>query len=152
MGSLSFRQDELVYIDTQVIIYSVEQHPVYAPIIRPLWEAAKRGSIRVVSSELTILETLVQPFRKHDQALQDDYERALFRTEVQLLPISRPVLVEAARMRATATSLRAPDAIHAATARDAKCTMFLTNDHVFHRAPGISVVMLDDLRNGETPA
>lgn len=51
MGSLTFRQDELVYIDTQVIIYSVEQHPVYAPIIRPLWETGKGCQVHDVPHE-----------------------------------------------------------------------------------------------------
>jgi predicted nucleic acid-binding protein len=38
-----------------------------------------------------------------------------------------------------------PDAIHAATALEARCSMYLTNDDGFRRVPGISPTILSDL-------
>jgi predicted nucleic acid-binding protein len=48
---------------------------------------------------------------------------------MRLLPITRPILLEAARLRA-ATKLKTPDAIHAATAMDAGCALFVTTTPV----------------------
>jgi predicted nucleic acid-binding protein len=42
--------------------------------------------------------------------------------------VHREVLVESARLRASLTSLRTPDAIHAETAQLAGCDYFVTND------------------------
>ena len=41
MGALSLPASGLVYLDTNPIIYSVEKHPVYWPLLQPLWQAAK---------------------------------------------------------------------------------------------------------------
>jgi predicted nucleic acid-binding protein len=48
-------------------------------------------------------------------------------------------------MRATLSSLRTPDAIHAATASSCGCKLLLTNDVAFRRVANLPVVILDDL-------
>jgi hypothetical protein len=55
MGSLILPPFGTVYADAQIFIDSVEKHPTYAPVLRPLWEAVARGDLEVVSSELTLL-------------------------------------------------------------------------------------------------
>ena len=50
-----------IYVDANSVIYTVEKHPIYGPLLEPLWHAAQAGSIEVVSSELTLLECLVSP-------------------------------------------------------------------------------------------
>src|SRR5690606_24772740 len=47
---------------------------------------------------------------------------------IRTLPVTRTVLTRAALMRARVKSLRAPDAIHAATAYESGCTHFITGD------------------------
>ena len=44
MGSLTLPPSGPVYADTQIFIYSVEKHPLYAPLLRPLWSAAATGA------------------------------------------------------------------------------------------------------------
>jgi hypothetical protein len=72
MGSLILPSSGPVYADAQIFIYSIEKHPTYAPILRPLWESVARGDLEVVSSELTLLETLVGPLKQGDAALEAD--------------------------------------------------------------------------------
>ena len=47
MGSLILPASGPVYADAQIFIYSVEKHPIYAPTLRPLWEAVARGDLEV---------------------------------------------------------------------------------------------------------
>jgi predicted nucleic acid-binding protein len=146
MGSLSLPPSGPVYGDAQIFIYSVEKHPIYAPLLRPLWESVARGDIEVVTSELTLLETLVGPLKRADSALETDYENFLVCPGIRLLPITAPILRAAARLRATLTSLRTPDAIHAATADACGSTLLVTNDTAFRRISGLALAILDDLR------
>ncbi|MBC7527815.1 MAG: PIN domain-containing protein, partial [Chthonomonadaceae bacterium] len=62
-----------------------------------------------------------------------------------LLPITKDVLREAARLRATISGLKTPDAIHAATALLNQCRLFITNDRGFLRVPGLNTAILDDV-------
>lgn len=59
---LTLPNSSLVYLDTSIVIYSVEQVPNYYQILEPLWEKVQSEEIRVFSSELILLETLVLPF------------------------------------------------------------------------------------------
>lgn len=145
MGRLTLSVSGDVYVDAQTMIYTVETHPVYASLCRPLWEAAVRKQIRVVSSELTLMETLVLPIRNHNLLLEMTFERFLLASDTTLLPITQDILREAARLRATISGLKTPDAIHAATALLTQCDLFITNDRGFARVPGLSLAMLDDV-------
>lgn len=146
MGSLNLPAGGTVYVETPAVIYTVEPHPVYAPLLRPLWQAAQAQSLQVITSELTLLETLVHPLRHQDSILQAAYERLLLSTpEVRLLPLTQDVLREAARLRAAIPGLRTPDALHAATALLVGCALFLTNDTGFRRVPGLPLAVLDDV-------
>ena len=69
MGSLTVPSSGLVYLDTNPVIYSVEQHPLYGPVLEPLWQAAKGGTLEIVSSELVLMETLIGPLKTGDTAL-----------------------------------------------------------------------------------
>lgn len=135
----------VVYVDAQIMIYTVERHPVYAPLLLPLWQAATGGRTQVITSELTLLETLVQPIRNGDVALQADYQRVLSGAELTLISITRPALLEAARLRGQTASLRTPDAIHAATGMLEGCASFISNDRGLRQVPGLPLVLLDDV-------
>ena len=63
-------------------------------------------------------------------------------------PITEAVLRRGAQLRAAAPTLRTPDAIHAATALEAGCAMFLTNDTDFRTVPGLPVTVLNDVVAG----
>ena len=45
MGALSLPASGLVYLDANPIIYTVEKHPVYGPLLQPLWQAAQAKTI-----------------------------------------------------------------------------------------------------------
>jgi len=145
MGSLNLPASGQVYVETNTLIYTVEHHPSYGPLLDPFWQAASAGQVMPISSTLIITEALVMPLRNGNLALQAAYEVALFSADLQLVPLSQDVLREAARLRADIPGLRTPDALHAATALLAGCALFLTNDTGFRRVPGLPLVILDDV-------
>jgi predicted nucleic acid-binding protein len=109
-----------------------------------LWQAAQAKTVEVVSSDLVLLEALVGPLKSGNTALVQTYEQALLRTDLRLLPITHAVLREPAQLRAT-TRLKTPDALHAATARQAGCVLFLTDDVGFRGVPGLPLSILDEV-------
>lgn len=100
--------------------------------------------IEVFTSELTLLETLVAPYRENNQNLIAAYETLLTSTDIDLCPVSLDILRRSAKLRA-GQKLKTPDAIHAATAFSANCTHFVTNDPGFKRLTDIDVIILGDL-------
>src|SRR5437773_7994301 len=100
MGSLIVPSSGLVYLDANPIIYSVEKHPAYGPLLEPLWQAAHAKTIEIVSSDLVLLETLVGPLKSNDTALANTYEQLFQRAQTRLFPVTRSILREAARLRA----------------------------------------------------
>ncbi len=147
MGQLTLPNASCIYIDTVTIIYAVEQTPTYGVLLNPLWHSLQAGNLEVFSSELTLMETLIRPIRNSDTFLVDAYERLLGSPQMQLIPISKTVLREAARLRAITPSLRTPDAIHIATATISGCTQFLTNDRQLRTATTLPIVILDEVLN-----
>jgi predicted nucleic acid-binding protein len=145
MGSLALPSSGHVYADTDTLIYSVETHPRYWPLLQPLGQAAKGGTFSIVSSELALMETMIGPLRSGDTMLLTAYEQVFQSSEMHLLPISQSILKEGARLRATIPAFRSPDALHAASATLAGCVQFLTNDVGFRRVPGLPVIILDEV-------
>lgn len=145
MGQLNLPELARIYIDTVVLVYAVEQAPVYGSLLADLWAKLEAGNIQVFTSELILMEALVIPIRNSDTFLIDAYERLLRSPQITLVPIDRLILREAARLRAVMATLRTPDAIHAATAITSECSQFLTNDRRLRTIPDLPVVILDEV-------
>ena len=145
MGSVTLPESGVIAVDANIVIYTVEKHPKYSPLLRPLWESVETGKLVVVISELILLETLVGPYRAGLSQLAADYEEFLAFPGIKLVPISPAVLRAAAALRAKVPKLRSPDAIHAATARLTAASCFLTNDLGFCNIAGFNVVVLDEM-------
>ena len=89
---------------------------------------------------LTLLETLVQPYRVGNAALAERYEALLTRSRgLHLIEITRAVCRVAAQLRA-AQSVKTPEALQFVTAIPAKCLVFLTNDRELPAIPGIRIL------------
>ncbi|SKB13474.1 putative PilT-like protein [Planktothrix sp. PCC 11201] len=144
MGQLEIPIASIVYVDTAILIYSIERFPDYFPLLEPMWKQLQKSEIRVITSELTLMETLVMPMRNQHKDLIERYEALLLSSEISLIPVSQTILKQAANIRST-TNIRTPDAIHAATALNLGCTIFLTNDSGLRNLPSLPVVILKDL-------
>jgi len=133
-----------VYLDAAPIIYSVEKNPGYWDFMRDLWRFLEAGDIEVLTSELSLLESLVYPVRENDADLLSAYETLLTGSDVQLVPITEAVLRQAVSYRAD-QNFKTPDAIHAATATLSNCDYLVSNDTGFRRLATIEILILSDL-------
>jgi predicted nucleic acid-binding protein len=135
----------IVGLDTAPLIYFIEKHPVYLPLVRPFFQAVERGDIQVITSTLTLTEALVHPYRHGNQSLAQQYSRILLNSRnLKTLSVSSEIATEAARIRAT-YGLKTPDSIQLATARVGQTTAFLSNDDGFDTIPGLNLILLDRL-------
>lgn len=145
MGKVSAQLGQRVYLDANIIIYAVEGFVAYLDQIRALMAAINADEITAVTSELTLAEVLVKPLKDQNSAVQQAYKTFLAPTyALEVIPISRDILEEAAHWRAT-TRLKLPDAIHLATALRGQCDSFLTNDDLFRNLGLPQVKMLSDV-------
>ena len=144
MGQLSIPQDSIVYVDSVVIVYTLQGNPEFYGLLETMWAQLQAREILIVSSELVIPEVLVSPMRNGNRELTVIYENLLFNSGINLIPIDREILLLATELRVK-YRLKTPDAIHAATALSANCRRFITNDQDFQNIAGLPVVIPSQL-------
>ncbi len=135
MGLAAQLEGKRVYFDANIFIYLVEGFTAYAQEIVDIRTALRSGACEAITSELTLFEVLVAPFKASDTKRLAVY-RALIENSgaFELEPTTRSVYIRAGLYRAT-IGLKTADAIHVASAVEARCTAFLTNDASL-RTPG----------------
>ncbi|MHC4202747.1 MAG: type II toxin-antitoxin system VapC family toxin [Planctomycetota bacterium] len=144
MGSIAFRPGQRVFLDSNALIYWVEDVRPYCDLLSPVFEAALRGELTLVISALSLLETLVEPLRHGDEEKAQRF-REIVRDSpgVEYRAIDDEVLEKAASLRAE-TGLRTPDAILVATSILAGCDVLITNDARLKGAAGPGAILLSE--------
>ncbi len=145
MGFLADIQGSVVGLDTAPLIYFIEKHATYHPLLRPFFVTLADGNCSVVTSTITLVETLVHPIRTNHMELAQRYQEILLNApHIMTYDISPVIAQKAAEIRAN-YGIRTPDAIQLATAVNAGATFFLTNDHALQKYPHLTVILVDDL-------
>ena len=118
-----------VYLDTNALIAILEKTGDLDEAQRDFVDTIDEGGIEAVTSELTLAECLVKPIADRDEPLIRAYLTLLAADSalMRVAGVSRPVLLEAARIRAGA-GVKLPDAIHVASAHLGGCEVFISND------------------------
>ncbi len=113
----------MIFLDSCLVIYLVEQHPTWTgPVVAGLERA---GDTLFAISPLVKCECLGGPLKRGDPILQQAY-LDVFELFV-LLDMPEPVYLQAARHRAQ-FGLKTPDALHLACAQQHGCDALWTND------------------------
>ncbi len=127
----------LIYLDTCLLLYAVEDDPVHGAAMRRRLAAASGATL--VISPLVRMECLVGPMRSGDRALRLRYEQAL---GMLLLLEMSPAIYDGAAESRSRFGLRTPDALHLACAQHHGCQALWTNDDRLARAShGLAVVL-----------
>ena len=144
MGSVAETVGPRVYLDSNFFIYALEEVAPWARITRKILVALDAGACAAVTSELSLAECLVKPLELGRGEIAETYLALLSdRRSLNVVPVTRKILVEAAGLRA-ATRIKLPDAIHAATALHGNCSSFITNDDRL-KIEGIEVLRWEGL-------
>lgn len=140
-------QGSLVGLDTTPLIYFIEENPRYIDLVRPFFEAVDRGEFTAVTSVVTLLEVLVHPLRHKDDKLAEQYRGILLGAAgLRTVSLTAELAEEASRMRAD-HHVRTPDAIQPATVCQEGAAFFLTNDPRLPSVPGLTTLILDELKD-----
>jgi predicted nucleic acid-binding protein len=138
----------VITIDTNTLIYYVEEHPLYLPIVEPVFDRVIGRRIVAHTSVVTITEVLVGPLRQDREDVATRY-REILSSSIAVHPVTSQLADEAATLRAK-YGLRTPDAIICATALRIGCDYVVTNDEDFKDVEGIRALVIKDYLREET--
>ena len=128
------------YLDTNVVIRGMERTDAGAGEVGRLIELAERGRLRLTTSELTLGEALVGPLKAGNDLLAMSYVDLLTKDPlIELWPVTREVLIEAAPIRAS-SSAAFMDAVHVATAAIARCDAVISYDRALRDLTKLEVI------------
>ncbi|HKI33501.1 MAG TPA: PIN domain-containing protein [Gemmataceae bacterium] len=130
----------LIYLDTNIVIYAVENPAVFGPRAEARLRAISTAD-RVALSELTRTECGSYPLRHSNFALLRLYDGFFVRPDVMILPISTNVFRRATLIQAM-HDFGTVDALHLATAVENGCQAFLTNDSRLSNFTDLTVEIL----------
>ncbi len=132
-------------LDTNVFIYFLEDHPRYGTWCASLFDLIERGHSPAVTSTVTLLELLVQPYRdRKDELVQKIFALTSTYPKMEWVPVTLSLADRAAELRAR-YRLSTPDALQLATAISHKAARFYGNDRGLRRVKEIECVIVDDL-------
>jgi predicted nucleic acid-binding protein len=135
MGALSDLAGKRVYLDAKVFIYALDNLPPCSQAAAALLRAVEAGEFSAVTSELALAECLVKLLQPGSAESARVYEQTVSPSpHLNVVPVSRELLIEAARIRA-AGAVKLPGAIHLAASRLHGCDVFFTNDERIRAAP-----------------
>jgi predicted nucleic acid-binding protein len=134
-----------IYLDANVFIEAVEGRGALSNALIALLTVETEITQPLVTSALTLSELLVKPYELGRDDLVRTYDNATIANEViEVVPVVREILRDAARLRSQEKSLKLPDAIHLTTALGTHCSHFLTNDRRLRSRPSLAVVRLTE--------
>ena len=133
-----------VYIDANILIYYVEKVAGWREAAGLLFDALIAGDSDIVTSEMSFGECLYQPMRDKNHGLVALYDDFLGGEEIRRVPVNLDIIRAAASL-AGESGLKLIDAIHVATAIDAGCAFFVTNDSRIRSMSRLRVVRLAEI-------
>jgi predicted nucleic acid-binding protein len=143
---LTLQRYQVVGLDTMILIYHFEDHPLFAPLTQLLFDALAQGDLVAQVSVLLAGELLAGPKKAGDEKMLLHYRHVLSSyPNLRLQPTTMAVVEHASDLRAR-YRLRMPDAIHVATAQVHGAQAFMTNDSQLRQVDveGLEILILSD--------
>jgi len=134
-----------VFLDSAPVIYFVEQHPVYHPVLQPIFGRFETGDLTAVTSPITLAECLIFPIRLQNAEATEAFLELLGGEQSTLFVTLRK---ETARLAAEIRSkynVTLTDAFQVASALEGACEAFLTNDKALTRITELKILVVEDL-------
>lgn len=139
------RRHRRIGLDTGIFIYQLEANENYLRGANRVFAWVEEARHSAVTSSLTLLELLVQPYRKRDiDRVNQIYALLSTYPHIEWIVPTLEIADCAARLRAE-YNLRTRVALQAATASASQATGLISNDAAFQRVAGLEVLILDQL-------
>ncbi|NOZ25070.1 MAG: PIN domain-containing protein [Nitrospirae bacterium] len=136
---------DTLFIDTAPVIYYIEAHPLFGPLVKEIVSSFQSGKLKAFSSVITLTEVLPKPIEKGDEKLAAEFAEFLRHGKnLAMTEISESIAEEAGKLRGRYQFLRTVDAIQVSAAIDVGADAFLTNDKKLKQVNEIKVVVLMD--------
>jgi predicted nucleic acid-binding protein len=143
--SEALREIKKIFLDTAPVIYFIEGHKQYGPLVKQVVERMNEKRIEAFTSVLTITEVLPKPVEAGNSELTEKFKTYLRNgPNLTMLPITETIGVNAGIFRGKYPHLRTVDAVQIAAAIDAKSEVFLTNDKKLAGIKEIKILVLND--------
>jgi predicted nucleic acid-binding protein len=142
MGIRQAIKGKRVYFDTNVFIYLVEGYVDFETSLHDIRDSIHHQEAEIFTSELTLSEVLVVPFRSNNTEFVNIYRQFIEDSGAfNLIPTTREAYIRASLFRAQ-MRLKMADAIHVATAVECGSDIFVSNDTGLKVPKGMKLVGL----------
>ncbi len=130
-----------IYWDTMLFAYFLEGHLEFGPRVRQIHQEMMRRGDALCTSIFTVGEMLTGPQKTKALTKVKEMREFFESDEVELIPFTISTAETYAKIRAE-DSITPADAIHLASAAEARSDLFLTNDKKLQRLniPGIKFI------------
>lgn len=142
-------QINTIFIDTAPVIYYIEAHPEFGPLVKEVVNSFQSEKLIAFSSVITLTEVLSKPVEAGDEKLAKKFAEFLKHgRNLNLIEISVGIAEKAGRLRGQYPALKTIDSIQLSTAVDVGADVFLTNDKKLKKIKEIKVLLLNDYLSG----
>ena len=134
-----------IFLDTAPVIYFIEAHHQFGPLVKQVVELMNENRIQAFTSVLTLSEVLPKPVETGNDELVEKFKTYLKSgSNLTLLPIGEAIGETAGVLRGKYPYLKTVDAVQIAAALDAEVDVFLTNDKKLSGIKEIKILVLSD--------
>ena len=141
----ALHQVQTVFLDSAPVVYYVERNSQFFAQARLFFQRINAGEITAVTSPITVAECLFYPYKLSHNILIQAFRSLLIQgTDTHFVPIDAQIADQSAQLRAQ-YNLGFADALQMATALQANCDAFLTNDKKLKRVQNIKVIVLGEI-------
>jgi predicted nucleic acid-binding protein len=134
-----------IFLDTAPVIYFIEAHHQFGPLVKQVVELMNENRIQAFTSVLTLSEVLPKPVETGNDELVEKFKTYLKNgPNLTLLPIGEAIGETAGVLRGKYPYLKTVDAVQIAVALDAEADAFLTNDKKLSGIKEIKIIVLSD--------
>ena len=130
-----------IYWDSMLFVYFIEDHPQYKLRVKSILATMHRRQDTLGTSVFAVGEVLTGPYKRGASAIIAQVKEAFRSPEVELIAFTAETSERYARIRAE-NRVSPADAIHLASAAQARVNLFLTNDRTLPKLviPGIDFI------------
>ncbi|MBI5747285.1 MAG: PIN domain-containing protein [Nitrospirae bacterium] len=136
------RRHKTIGLDSNLLIYFIEGHPDYYIVAKKIFESIETGRNIGICSTLSLLEVLVQPYRKDDEEMVNEFYSLLATyPHLSWIELSVDIADLGARLRAK-YQIKTPDAILLATSIYTGASGFIGNDLRLEKVKELEIFVL----------